>query len=115
MTPRINYVEGHKWSASRLDRFTPGERHLDTHSMRGWVGPGAGLDPINKSLVSMLGTEPRFLGRPIHSLVTVKTRLIRIFPKLFRLLGRPHTHTHTHTHARIPLIHNLKSLLKELE
>jgi hypothetical protein len=113
--PRINYVEGHKWSASRPYRFTPEERNLDTHSMRGWVGPGAGLDPIKKSLVSKLGTESRFLGRPAHSLVTVKTKLIRIFPKLFALLGKPLSLslTHTHTHTSIPDRHNKKLILKE--
>jgi hypothetical protein len=28
-----------EWSASRPDRFTPGERDAGTHWMGGWVGP----------------------------------------------------------------------------
>jgi hypothetical protein len=34
---------GGEWSASRLGRFTPG-----THWTRGWVGPRAGLDDMEK-------------------------------------------------------------------
>jgi hypothetical protein len=35
---------GGEWSASRLDRFTSGERAPGTHWIGGWVGPRAGLD-----------------------------------------------------------------------
>jgi len=33
---------GGKWSASRPDRFIPGERAPGSHWIGGWVGPGAG-------------------------------------------------------------------------
>jgi hypothetical protein len=35
-------------SASRLCRFTPGERAPGTHWIRGWVGLTAGLDEVEK-------------------------------------------------------------------
>jgi hypothetical protein len=37
-----------EWSASRPDRFTPGERAPDTHWIGGWVDPRAGLDDVEK-------------------------------------------------------------------
>jgi hypothetical protein len=36
-------LAGGEWSASRSDRFTPGERSPGTHWI-GWVNPRAGLD-----------------------------------------------------------------------
>jgi hypothetical protein len=36
-------LDGCEWSASRLGRFT-----LGTHYIRGWVGPTAGLDDMEK-------------------------------------------------------------------
>jgi hypothetical protein len=35
-------LEGCDWSASRPDRYTPGERATDTHWLGGWVGRTAG-------------------------------------------------------------------------
>jgi hypothetical protein len=37
-----------EWTASRSDRFTPGERAAGTHCIGGWVGPRAGLDDVEK-------------------------------------------------------------------
>jgi hypothetical protein len=39
---------GGEWSASRLGRCILGERAPGTHSIRGWVGPRAGLDYAEK-------------------------------------------------------------------
>jgi hypothetical protein len=39
---------GGEWSASRSGRFTPGERAPDTHWIRGWVDPRAGVDDVEK-------------------------------------------------------------------
>jgi hypothetical protein len=35
---------GGERSASRISRFTPGERAPGTHLIGGWVGPRAGMD-----------------------------------------------------------------------
>jgi hypothetical protein len=37
---------GGEWSASRPSRFTPREKTLDTHGIRGWVGLRAVLDAV---------------------------------------------------------------------
>jgi hypothetical protein len=39
-------LAGGEWSASRLGRFTPGERSPGTHWIGGWVDPRAGLDDL---------------------------------------------------------------------
>jgi hypothetical protein len=41
----ISALGGSEWSASR---FTPGETASDTHCIKGWVGPRAGLDAMEK-------------------------------------------------------------------
>jgi hypothetical protein len=47
-------LEGGEWRASRPDRFT-----LGTHWIRGWVGPRAGLDTVEKKTpLSLPGIEP---------------------------------------------------------
>jgi hypothetical protein len=57
-------VEG-KWSASRPCRFTPGERALGTHWIRGWVAPRAGLNAVEKrKFLTLQGLKLRPLGRP---------------------------------------------------
>jgi hypothetical protein len=39
---------GNEWSASRPDRFIPGERAPVAHWIGIWVGPRAGLDYMEK-------------------------------------------------------------------
>ena len=39
----ISELDGRRWSASLLGRFTPGEKP-GTHCIGGWVGPRTGLD-----------------------------------------------------------------------
>jgi hypothetical protein len=39
---------GGEWPASRLGRFTPGERTPGTHLIGGWVDSRAGLDDMEK-------------------------------------------------------------------
>jgi hypothetical protein len=58
-------VAGGEWSASRLCRFTLGERAFGTRWIGGWVGPRAGLDDVEKIKFSTLpGLELRFLDIP---------------------------------------------------
>jgi hypothetical protein len=58
-------LDGGKWSASRLGRFTPGERAPSTHWIGGWVNPRAGLDDVEKrKFLTLSGLEP---DRPAHS------------------------------------------------
>jgi hypothetical protein len=64
-----------EWSASRFDRFIPGERSPALHSVGEWVGSRA-------SLLSMPGIEQRFLGRPARSFVAIRTTLSRL-PEIF--------------------------------
>jgi hypothetical protein len=45
-------LDGGEWSASRPGRFTPGERASSTHWIKGWVGPRAGLDAVEKRTIS---------------------------------------------------------------
>jgi hypothetical protein len=56
-------------SASRSDRFSPREEAPDTHWLRGWVGPKAGLDDVEKrNFLILQGLELRPLGSPARSL-----------------------------------------------
>jgi hypothetical protein len=41
-------LNGGEWSASRPCHFTPVDRALGTHWIRGWVGPTSGLDAMEK-------------------------------------------------------------------
>jgi hypothetical protein len=47
-------LAGGEWSASRLGRFTAGERTPGTHCIGGWAGPSAGLDDVEKRKFSKL-------------------------------------------------------------
>jgi hypothetical protein len=44
-------LDGSKWTASRPCSFTPEKIATGAHWIRGWVGPRAGLDAVEKSLV----------------------------------------------------------------
>jgi hypothetical protein len=50
-----------RWSASRPDRFTPGEIAPSTDWIGGWVGSRAGLDAVEKRKTLPL---PRIVSRP---------------------------------------------------
>jgi hypothetical protein len=57
-------LDGGEWSASRLCRFTPGERAPGTHWIGGWVGPRFGLDAVEKrKIFHCPGIEPGPLYR----------------------------------------------------
>jgi hypothetical protein len=61
-------VVGVVWSASRPGHFTSGEKAPCTHWIGGWVGPGAGLDDVEKiKFLTIPGLELRPLGRPARS------------------------------------------------
>jgi hypothetical protein len=47
-------LHGGKWSASRQDRYNPGERVPDTHWIGGRVGPRAGLGEVAKKNITTL-------------------------------------------------------------
>jgi hypothetical protein len=56
-------IVGGEWSASRTDRFTPGERAPGIHWIGCWVDRRAGLDAVEKRKFLILpGLEPRPLG-----------------------------------------------------
>jgi hypothetical protein len=49
---------GGEWPASHHCCFTPRERAPTTHWMGGWVGPGAGLDDVEKrKFLTLLGLQ----------------------------------------------------------
>jgi hypothetical protein len=61
-------LAGGEWSASRLGRFTPGERAPGSHWIGGWVDPRAGLDDMSKrKFFTLPGLEIRPLGPPARS------------------------------------------------
>jgi hypothetical protein len=89
--PRINYVEGHEWSASCPDRGKKPRHSLDARlgGTRSWSGL------YEEKCRVHVRDRTSISWSPVHSSVTVKIRLLRIFPKLFTLLGKPHTLTHS--------------------
>jgi hypothetical protein len=59
---------GGERSASRPDRFIPGERALVIHWIGGWVSLRAGLDDMEKRIfLPPPGLELRPLGRAVRS------------------------------------------------
>jgi hypothetical protein len=60
-------VVGGEWSASRLCRFTPGEKASGTHSIGGWVGPRAILGDVKRKFLTLPGLELRPLDRAARS------------------------------------------------
>jgi hypothetical protein len=64
----ISALAGGEWSASRLGRFTAGERASGTHLIRSWLDPRLDLDDVEKrEFLTLPGLELRLLGRPAHS------------------------------------------------
>jgi hypothetical protein len=59
---------GGEWSASRLSRFTPGERAPGTHWIGGWLDSIASLHEVEKRKFFVLpGLKLRSLFRPARS------------------------------------------------
>jgi hypothetical protein len=50
-------LDGGEWLTSRPGHFNRGGKKK--HFVRGWVGPRASLDGLEKTLLSLLGFEPR--------------------------------------------------------
>jgi hypothetical protein len=73
-------LDGGELSALRFSRFTSGEPALGIHCIGGWVGPRAGLSIMEKRKISCTcqKSNPRFLGRTAHSLVTAPTEISRL-------------------------------------
>jgi hypothetical protein len=58
----LNYGTGGEWSSSFSGHFMPGEGERGTHytCTRGWVGPRADLETVEKelNLLRLLGSDP---------------------------------------------------------
>jgi hypothetical protein len=52
-------IVGGEWSASGTVRFTPGKRAPDTHYIGVRVGPRAGLDDMEKNILTVPGLKLR--------------------------------------------------------
>jgi hypothetical protein len=74
LTPTL---DGGKWSASRPGHFTPVESAPPIPFNRRLGGPQkrSGRYGEENNPLPLPGIEPRFLGRPAHSLVTIPTAL----------------------------------------
>jgi hypothetical protein len=44
----ISALDRGEWLSSSPGRFILGERHPSTHCIRGWMGPRAGLDAVER-------------------------------------------------------------------
>jgi hypothetical protein len=64
------YVHSLLTEASRCSRFTPGELAPGRLWIKSRIGPRAGLDIFEISVLVLPGMEESFLGRPFRSLVT---------------------------------------------
>jgi hypothetical protein len=58
----ISALVGGEWSASRHDRYIPGETAPNTHWIRGWVDTRAGLDMCLRWTKNILGNSEDFAG-----------------------------------------------------
>jgi hypothetical protein len=56
---------GGEWSASRLRRFTPGERAPGTHWIGSWVGPRTGLGVVIFSISRNISVDKSVI-KPIE-------------------------------------------------
>jgi hypothetical protein len=61
-------LDGGEWSASHPGRFTPEKRAPDTHLIRGWADPRAGLSDVERNnFLTLPGLDFLPLGRPAWS------------------------------------------------
>jgi hypothetical protein len=69
-------LDGGDWSDSRPGRHIPKYRVLSIQSIRGWVGPAAGLGVVTERKYPFLAPDENLIpSRPACSLVTTQTRL----------------------------------------
>jgi hypothetical protein len=69
-------VGGGEWPASLTGHFTPGERAPATRYIgrrRGEFQSWSGLCGEDENFLPLPANEPRFPGRPAHSVVTILT------------------------------------------
>jgi hypothetical protein len=60
-------LAGGEWSASRPDRFAPGETAPNTHWIGGWMDPKASLGDVEeRKFLTLSGVELRLLSHPAH-------------------------------------------------
>jgi hypothetical protein len=96
-------LAGGERSASRICRFTPGERAPGMHWIGSWVDPRAGLDGVEKrKFLTLPGLELRPLGRPARSQSLYRLRYlgswyggvaVAILNKQSRIVNRGDHHT----------------------
>jgi hypothetical protein len=67
---------GGEWSASGPGRFAPRRRAPGTHWTRGWMGPGAGVDAVEKRQIYFPCRESNPTIQPV-AIPTELSRLIR--------------------------------------
>jgi hypothetical protein len=60
-------LDGGEWSASRIGRFTPGDRAPGIHWLGGWVGSRADLDVVEKKKLPNPRREPNPRTSIVHS------------------------------------------------
>jgi hypothetical protein len=53
----ISALDGGVWSGSRPASFTPGEIARGTHWIRGWMGPGSGLNAADRRKIPYICRE----------------------------------------------------------
>jgi hypothetical protein len=61
-------IVGGEWSASRLGRFTPGERVRGTHFIGNWVSPRTGLEAAERrKMLSLRGLELFLINTDVNT------------------------------------------------
>jgi hypothetical protein len=78
-------LDGCELSALRLGHFTPGDRTPCDHWIRGLVGPSAGLNAMEKSLLPLRGIKLRLLGGTARNLITMPTEYPGSYASLYSI------------------------------